>query len=256
MSSSCQGLQSFLEPPLVIEPRVLRLKLAPSQPDILNNNNISSSSHNNVESGGWTFLQSLAENQHVYKDEPYNPPNSKRGSSVLSEKSLEMCTESLGSETGSDTSDEMALLSSEIPENYIESGIKHSRFQRETSRNYSFPPPLTSISRGGSNVQMRRHREDGRLVLEAVSISNSSLAYFQAERINGCLRLHLVRDSNEAEDEEEEEFEEEEEDFNEGEEEEKKGNGGGEKLTRLSRCKEGGSGNKKMLNWEPLWVAT
>ncbi|XP_065864392.1 protein FANTASTIC FOUR 1-like [Euphorbia lathyris] len=257
-STSYQGLQSCLEPVFVAEPRVLRLKLAPPQ------TNISPDNNNNVETGGWTFLQSLAEKkqpQPLYKDQPYNPPYCKRGTSVLSEKSLEMCTESLGSETGSDTSDDMALLSSD---NYIETGLKYSRLRDTTrmSRSSSFPPPLTSIS-SSSNVQMRRRRESGRLVLEAVSVSNSSQPYFQAERIDGRLRLHLMKDCEEEEEEaeeaEEEEFEEEEE---EEEEKENGENGGGEmgmeKLTRLSRCscKEDGSGNKSLLNWEPLWVAT
>ncbi|KAF2325179.1 hypothetical protein GH714_024907 [Hevea brasiliensis] len=164
---------------------------------------------------------------------------------MLSEKSLEMCTESLGSETGSDggeSSDEMALLSlSNVNHESLREKSKFRETKRMMSRSTSFPPPLTSIS-GSTTVQVRPHREGGRLVLKAVSVS-SCQAYFRAERIDGRLKLHLVKDCSPSHDPEEEKEEEEEslqepsvDEESEGEEdnweeeysEENSGNGGAE----------------------------
>ncbi|XP_021653143.2 protein FANTASTIC FOUR 2 [Hevea brasiliensis] len=296
-SSYCQGLQSCLEPARrQMEPCVLRLKLAPPKYNISlcpppegksfvpDSDGNSKSSNHNVDMGGWSFLQSLASNtsqctkEGTEKDKIYTPPNFKRSSSMLSEKSLEMCTESLGSETGSDggeSSDEMALLSlSNVNHESLREKSKFRETKRMMSRSTSFPPPLTSIS-GSTTVQVRPHREGGRLVLKAVSVS-SCQAYFRAERIDGRLKLHLVKDCSPSHDPEEEKEEEEEslqepsvDEESEGEEdnweeeysEENSGNGGAEmgmeKLPTPSRCKEGGSESKSLLNnWGTFWVAT
>ncbi|KAF2325169.1 hypothetical protein GH714_024814 [Hevea brasiliensis] len=146
---------------------------------------------------------------------------------MLSEKSLEMCTESLGSETGSDggESDEMALLSlSNVNHESLREKSKFRETKRMMSRSTSFPPPLTSIS-GSTTVQVRPHREGGRLVLKAVSVS-SCQAYFRAEQPS------VDEESEGEEDNWEEEYS-----------EENSGNGGAEmgmeKLPTPSRCKEG-----------------
>ncbi|KAG6774472.1 hypothetical protein POTOM_021825 [Populus tomentosa] len=117
-----------------------------------------------------------------------------------------MCTESLGSETGSEmseSSDDMAVLPLENM-NYETRETPKSREARRTSRSVSFPPPLSSIS-GSNNVRVMPHREGGRLVLEAVTIS-SCHAYLHAERTDGRLRLHLMNhcSSNNFDNEEEE----------------------------------------------------
>ncbi|KAJ9171954.1 hypothetical protein P3X46_015249 [Hevea brasiliensis] len=300
-SNYCQGLQSCLEPArLQVEPRVLRLTLAPpksnisrcSPPEVKSfvphSDGDSKSTNDNVDMGGWSFLQSLDINtapstrETTEEDKIYIPPNFKRSSSMLSEKSLQMCTENLGSETGNDggeSSDEMALLS--LSNINHESPREKSKFRgsrRIMSRSASFPPPLTSI-RGSTSVQVRSHREGGRLVLKAVSVS-SCQAYFHAERIDGQLKLHLVKDCFPTHDDTEEEEdkvaaveEESVDEASEGEEdaevdnwkaelsEENSGNGGGEmemeKLPTPSRCKEGGRGSKSLLNnWRTFWVAT
>ncbi|CBI32338.3 unnamed protein product, partial [Vitis vinifera] len=78
------------------------------------------------------------------------------------------------------------------------------------TRSTSFPPPLTSISsRGGGGLQVRPHREDGRLVIEAVAIP-ACHSYFHADRSDGRLRLQLLKDcfqncNNEATKEEDDE---------------------------------------------------
>ncbi|KAF3436304.1 hypothetical protein FNV43_RR23396 [Rhamnella rubrinervis] len=342
-SSVCQGLQSCLEPRLV-EPRVLKLRLAPPPTKLKSSNsskpfvsnfdpleesqnelkNTSSSNKLDANNGGWSFLQALSNTSESGKTEKvYVHPLVKRSSSLLSKESLEMCTESLGSETGSDVSEssynsEIALLSVEN-EKFPTTTTRQSSRLREVwsppppkkrlNRSTSFPPPLTSIS-GSVGLQVRPHREEGRLVLEAVTVS-SCRTYFHAERADGRLRLRLVNnfppnyDNDDAENQEVEEEEEEKEeemgmsigadeeqvveaegvDENEsaenennevchGEEEEEEeigegcwgemeGNSGNvrgemgmEKLSRPSRCKDGGCGKKRLMNWEPFCVAT
>ncbi|XP_022769526.1 protein FANTASTIC FOUR 4-like [Durio zibethinus] len=150
-SSVCHGFQSCLEPRLV-EPRFLWLKLAPpktnfpgstvSTPCFNNpsptepkpmphnqekNTTISNNKNNgndcklignqNIDMGGWSFLQALANSKDSTEhDKVYLDPLVKSSASTLSEKSLQMCTESLGSETGSEvseSSDDISLLSLE-----------------------------------------------------------------------------------------------------------------------------------------------
>ncbi|CAO2825063.1 unnamed protein product [Amaranthus hypochondriacus] len=169
---------------------------------------------------------------------PYVHPLTKRSTSSLSEKSLEICTESLGSETGSDgfsysSSSEGEDLSDKeqdkeetIKEEYsisircnnaemgnfkYSSPNKRSSMMAPPSRP-SFPPPLPSLSHrdDGSNLHIRSHRQDGRLVVEAVSVPNNNC--FRAQRQDGRLLLTLAinknggnEDENRVEEEEEKE---------------------------------------------------
>ncbi|KAJ8899454.1 hypothetical protein K2173_018428 [Erythroxylum novogranatense] len=278
-SSYCQGLQSCLEPTRLVEQRVLKLKMAPLTFNI-SGSTADNKSHTNVDNGGWSFLQCLATktSQTSEGDKVYTPPNVKRSHSSLSEKSLDMCTESLGSETGCGASEitiEMTLVSLENS-NYHARERSKLREERRNKRSSSFPPPLTSIS-GSTAVQVKPHREGGRLVLKAVAVP-SNHTYFHVERSNGRLKLHLMKhcyqgysnnehgEASEEEEEEEEEAYDEEEITNcdvEDEDEDEDGNNGNAademgmgKLPSPSRCKEGGSGNQSLLNWEPFWVAT
>ncbi|XP_074289618.1 uncharacterized protein LOC141614768 [Silene latifolia] len=169
---------------------------------------------------------------------PYVHPLVKRASS-LSEKSLEICTESLGSETGSDgfssplsdhgeeheVVDEEYIVENVIVRNndYVDVGNKCSyNYQVKNNKKVnnnngngngygvvkSFPPPLLSLAHrdDGSNVEMRTRRQDGRLVVEAVSVPSRNC--FRARREDGRLLLTLTND-NDNEDDEEEEFEDE-----------------------------------------------
>ena len=333
-SSVCQGLQSCLEP-LIIEPRASKLKLAPPKPNFSEsfrlsprhclpcsdlrkpeeqpvneeNNNRSSKGvddvdlegHKNGKLGGWDFIQALTNTSNTYKEafdneKAYVHPLMKSSTSmILNQKGLEMCTESLGSETGSYTSksnDEdplLALKSGKIftarePSKEPEIGVTG-----KMNGSRSFPPPLSSIS-SLDCVQVRPHRVGGRLVIKAVSVGTCH-TYFHAERGDGRLRLRFLKgcsqnfDHEDDEDDGEDEFFEEVEDFEGGEEEEeddyyedcdeddgdslywcediegKSGNVGVEigieKLQRPTRCmKGGGHGGNSLLNWETLWVAT
>ncbi|CAK9147068.1 unnamed protein product [Ilex paraguariensis] len=237
MSASVyQGLQSCLEPRLV-EPCVLRHKMSPpksnfyqstpwpQKPNVLrpeenkeNSHNDNSSNSNNGgvdgeskskngDSGGWSFLQALTNKSYNFKEgngpngndtqKVYVHPLVKRSSSTLSPKSLEMCTESLGSETGSDNSESMDQLSSLSLETENFRGLQRSNsreFSKKLNRSGSFPPPLTSIS-GSDGVRVRPYREGGRLVLKAVSVPSCN-GHFQADRVNGRLRLSLLKDNS------------------------------------------------------------
>ncbi|KAH7863141.1 hypothetical protein Vadar_013834 [Vaccinium darrowii] len=135
---------------------------------------------------------------------PYVHPLVKRSTSALSEKSLEICTESLGSETGSDVfssyaPSETGDAEEDKEELQQQQQLESQHFDREESRatksNYSkkvspkpFPPPLPSLARcDGPALHMHSHRENGRLVLEAVSIPSQN--YFHAQREDGRLVL-------------------------------------------------------------------
>ncbi|XP_065027765.1 protein FAF-like, chloroplastic [Musa acuminata AAA Group] len=156
---------------------------------------------------------------------PYVHPLVRRSSSSLSQKSLEICTESLGSETGSDDffsfMDDLPLLDDKEKEEetkYVhekqdaaaeageviaaERGERSPRGKELTSVNYhcsisrrspprSFPPPLPSISRrDGPCFHMRPHRCDGRLVVEAVPVPPQN--YLHARRVDGRLVLSFI----------------------------------------------------------------
>ncbi|XVF72417.1 hypothetical protein PTKIN_Ptkin12aG0119700 [Pterospermum kingtungense] len=318
MSSSVrQGLQSRLEPSLEsrflrlklappqtnfpgsIAPTLCFTNPAPTEPEpepmpmpyneetnpIISNDNKNNNSsdckligNQNIDMGGWSFLQSLATaKDSTEHDKVYVQPLVKSSASTLSEKSLEMCTESLGSETGSEVnekSDDIALLS---PETMVFNPPKprESVVTKKMSRICSFPPPLTSIS-GSSGVQVKSHREGGRLVIQAVTIPPCH-SYFHAERSEGRLRLSLLKEAAPMFEEEEDQEEDEHDDVvyyeenGEGEEEDgsyrggediegNSGNDGSEigtgKLPRPSSCKESGRGRKGLLHWEPFLVAT
>ncbi|EOY33280.1 Chaperone DnaJ-domain superfamily protein [Theobroma cacao] len=178
---------------------------------------------------------------------PYIHPLVKRSASSLSEKSLEICTESLGSETGSDgfssyppseTGDmeEDKEEDQELQQQKQERVAQLNSFDGEEPRivkyNYdvgkksphrSFPPPIPSLSRiDGASVRMKTHRDNGRLVLEAVSMP--SLNNFLAQRQDGRLVLtfanttpseaeSMVNEVMNVEEEEEKEVEDLEEEF-------------------------------------------
>ncbi|KAJ4971463.1 hypothetical protein NE237_004562 [Protea cynaroides] len=162
---------------------------------------------------------------------PYIHPLMKRSKSLLSQKSLEVCTESLGSETGSEG---FSSYPSSETSNFEDKSAEEEQSTKETeelssqtvtlvkekeelegtrkSLPRSFPPPLPSLARReGPGFLMQSHRRDGRLVLEAVPVA--SYNYFQAERHGGRLRLNFINkasaESMETDDDKEEEEEEE-----------------------------------------------
>ncbi|KAF7850060.1 hypothetical protein BT93_L5908 [Corymbia citriodora subsp. variegata] len=287
-SSVCQGLQSCLEP------RVLSLKLTqrgPSADSDAAAKMKTATAQPGTDAVTWSFLHAFAHVEEKCEGEGeqgavYVHPLLQRSSSFLSDRSLEMCTESLGSETGSDVGDGEAPLLSPRGGGDHRLAVRPAR--KKLSRSGSFPPPLTSVG-GSTGVQVRSRREGGRLVVEAVAVS-SRCSFLQVERSHGRLRIRFSEESNgpetEAEEEEEEEeekaeseeLEEEEEqeatvrvegedsDYEEFEEEEEgegmEGNTGfvGGEIGKgtcsrpsMRWCKEGAA-----MNWnpKPCWVAT
>ncbi|XP_050386621.1 protein FANTASTIC FOUR 1-like [Argentina anserina] len=186
----------------------------------------------------WSFLQAFTTviqnpKTETETEEVYVHPLDKRSALVLSPRSLEMCTENLGSETGCDeSSDDMSfplLQSSDIPvlsleaektptfsaseESIVETprlsetDPSPKRLVRRVNGRNNFPPPLTSLS-DSNGVQLLPRRESGRLVLKAVHVTSPG-HYFEAERGDGRLRLRLLMDmplnSEEVEEDDDEE---------------------------------------------------
>lgn len=271
----CPGVQSCFEH-LAFEPYGLEHKINQPKPNqwpeiplILENqnerqekinnknktpSNNSDQKNNTGDASAWNIIESLSnKNEKANQDENvYVHPLVKKPSS-LSLKSLEMCTESLGSETG----DEFSLsLSPKTNEEYRQMWrLKYEMSTKKVSGSTNFPPPLSSIT-GSDSVQVTPHREGGRLVLKAATGSPCS-SYFQAERVDGRLRLCLVEDNYESDGEYELQAEEEE--YDDDDENENSENFMcemeiGDRLVPR-RCKESGHENKGMPNWEPCWVA-
>lgn len=235
-----------------------------------------------ADSRGWSVLQALANNCNNTKahdtenEKAYVHPLAKRRSSRLSEESLRMCTESLGSETGSTDAegyqDEFAVLSAVSEYGAKEKGSKLLGFRgsKKMNSNPTFPPLLTSIT-GSSGVQVRPHREGGRLVLK-VSTVPSSRGLFHADRSDGRLRLRMVHEEGIGEEGEEaveeeafeteaaEEVDEETSDDSFTDEDMEEHSGGfrdeiGREATlpAPSRCIVGERGSKTLTNWQPFW---
>ncbi|KAK7375227.1 hypothetical protein VNO78_35920 [Psophocarpus tetragonolobus] len=145
----------------------------------------------------WSSILSQKTNEETSKltTTPYVHPLVIRSKSCLSEKSLEICTESLGSETGSDgfSSYSPSETEEEKEEKEEEESVEiiHEKELQAPKYDYaakkywprSFPPPLPSL-------HMRSHRDNGRLLLQAVSVPSQN--YFWAQRENGRLVLTIA----------------------------------------------------------------
>ncbi|KAI3860669.1 hypothetical protein MKX03_025575 [Papaver bracteatum] len=173
---------------------------------------------------------------------PYVHPLVKKSKSCLSLRSLEICTENLGSESGSDghppsnislsdTEEEHEDINEEGEEAIQEVVVEETKtpelvkvdIKEVVIMNYSkkpsppslaprsFPPPLKSLSKPGvvGGIQMKTHRKDGRLVLEAVSVPTSQHC-FNSQRQDGRLVLTFaspISESRSFDDNEEDVFE-------------------------------------------------
>ncbi|XP_060201037.1 protein FAF-like, chloroplastic [Lycium barbarum] len=141
---------------------------------------------------------------------PYIHPLVKRSTSSLSEKSLEICTENLGSETGSDGfSSYSPSENGDVDEDKDEQQqqqycsqsfeelrvVKYNYSKRSSSFPKSFPPPIPSLARGDNkpSLHMQSRRQDGRLILEAISIPPRN--FFHAHRHESRLLLTFVDNS-------------------------------------------------------------
>lgn len=156
----------------------------------------------------WSSILSQKKDEMSNLQTPYIHPLVKRSTSSLSEKGLEICTENLGSENGSDgfssyTPSENGDVDEEKDYHHQQQEEYNSQFFEElrvikynhNKRSSSFPPPIPSLARGGNkpSLHMQSRRQDGRLILEAVSIPPRRL--FHAHRHDGRLLLTLVDNS-------------------------------------------------------------
>ncbi|KAI3869953.1 hypothetical protein MKX03_006415 [Papaver bracteatum] len=224
-SMLCEGLQSCFEPRFV-EPQIkmapltkpffFELATAAAAPtstktvtqELRNKKNEDVECNTKKTKCGWSLIESLTDsssqtlkNDVKEKDQtPYVHPLVKRYSSRLSDKSLELCTESLGSESGSDIGEDTDFYYSSSSDTESEKSvtqkIRHNwstvSSNKRVSSSGSFPPPLTSIS-GSNSVQVKTHRENGRLVIKTVAAPRPQ-TYFQAERRDGRLTLRFTKE--------------------------------------------------------------
>ncbi|XP_027913084.1 protein FANTASTIC FOUR 3-like [Vigna unguiculata] len=140
---------------------------------------------NNQAYANWTNIQALSTApKEITSVDTYLKPSSLR----LSPKSLELCTENLGNETGSDIIESgielLSSHSSECGEGEVGVAMIREKQKRKAREGRSFPPPLTTIT-GSETIRVRPHREGGRLVLQLTKVPSS----FRAERSPGRLRL-------------------------------------------------------------------
>lgn len=280
-----QGFQSSQ----LDEPRALRLRLSSPNPHFsqpfglalkshfLDSSNAEDTRNRNVDkpaassgpdSSGWSFLQSLSSGSSSSlskttsseKEKTYvQRPSSCR---TLSDESLALCTENLGSETGSEVTDVEDLFSlslSDVQTKKPEETTTETRTLKGRKRDVSpsdLPPPLTSM-RGSQCIQISPHREDGRLVMTAIKAPPSNRC-LRADRSNGRLRLSILRDSDEFVENEEETIESEEnEEYEEEEEEDEEDEVMDMRNVQISRrCVDGDRKNRGLPNWESFCVAS
>jgi hypothetical protein len=198
---------AWLRPAELYKPEVLVADDRPARVDIWNA--IQAGVDDNIK---------VAAAKKAAVSKPYVSPRVRRS---MSQKSLEICTESLGCETGSgdftaslDAVDMSTFFGSPLPTAPIEaeeSFWQHSAaYSDEKSEvkddlvavNYhcsggrrsprrSFPPPLPSMSsRDGTCLKMCSSRQDGRLIVEAVVVRPRG--YLQANRQDGRLCLSFI----------------------------------------------------------------
>ncbi|VVB07051.1 unnamed protein product [Arabis nemorensis] len=193
----------------------------------------------NANVSGWSFLQFLSETKHIVQNReddtnktPYVHPIEKRPVAKLS---LEMCTESLGTENGSESGDEISLLAIEATNmSMIPLTTKPDKVTDFTVRENIFPPPLNFSVNYSRMVKL--YEEDGRLVVQAIRVCSPPRC-FVSERREGRLRLCLLSQDGDKE------FEENESEFR----------------RSRRRCNENGHEAKTMRNWnqqQQFWVAT
>ncbi|KAL8105167.1 hypothetical protein AgCh_029096 [Apium graveolens] len=195
----------------------------------------------NLDSSAWIFLQNLPNSSQPKVSNSFSSPR-------LTERSLELCTENLGNETGSDTSESTILETrNEKPSREVHQQHIRKISSAKKANSLSFPPPLTTI-RSSNLYQVRPCREEGRLIIKVVEAASVGTC-FEAHRSHGRLQLRISKDcmqevgSEIQEDDVEEEVEDEESVVNkevDGNESDGEVDMGMENVGRPHRCKESG----------------
>ncbi|CAH9088407.1 unnamed protein product [Cuscuta epithymum] len=174
---------------------------------------MSSSMNDNCSGGGWSFLvEELQADAAAGEVAHVQPRRMKRSLSTLSSKSLEMCTEGLGCETGFGITQSMDDLlgnpapapeGSSAPPPTMPAGRPPVMIaSRKFNRTKSFPPPLSSAKdqqREDGVKMLLRRREGGRLVVTAVCLTRPD-SFFRENRSGGRLRLSFKMGAADLED--------------------------------------------------------
>jgi hypothetical protein len=138
----------------------------------------------------------------------------KKSKNYLSENSLNICTESLGSETGSNDFFSYYTSSEDNDLDNVD-GEKLNKNVYKVKKPHYFPPPLPSLTSQSQHcksqpLQMRPHRDNGRLFLFLQVVSVPSHNNFFAKRQNGHLILTFANNDDDDDDNDDDEFEEDE----------------------------------------------
>ncbi|KAL2463794.1 Uncharacterized protein Fot_53450 [Forsythia ovata] len=187
----CQNLVSCFEQSQHVETASLKLKVAPPPPpnpvefSTLGSDYIPEVKEN-LETTCWSSLQNLSSTSPQSakeNDSPYIHPFDKKSlfSKTSENISLELCTENLGSESGTDSSD-CSIFSNSYSslQNEPEKPKQESRnFNKAANSSRSFPPPLTTISGGSNSLQVRRHCDGDRLIIQAAVDVEMGMEKFQ-----------------------------------------------------------------------------
>ncbi|CAH9132385.1 unnamed protein product [Cuscuta epithymum] len=173
---------------------------------------MSSSMNDNCSGGGWSFLVEELQADAAGEVAHVQPRRMKRSLSTLSSKSLEMCTEGLGCETGFGITQSMDDLlgnpapapeGSFAPPPTMPAGRPPVMIaSRKFNRTKSFPPPLSSAKdqqREDGVKMLLRRREGGRLVVTAVCLTRPD-SFFRENRSGGRLRLSFKMGAADLED--------------------------------------------------------
>uniref|UniRef100_A0A3Q7H303 FAF domain-containing protein n=1 Tax=Solanum lycopersicum TaxID=4081 RepID=A0A3Q7H303_SOLLC len=167
---------------------------------------------NKTSNDVWSSILNQKNEESSTLPPPYIHPLLKKSSSSLTDKSLEICTESLGSETGSEIisldhhhhhlQKQQQVKEELSPQTFEEFPVVKFHHNKKSSSPLlpkSFPPTISSLAAEDNkpSVHMQSHRQDGRLILEAVSVPPQN--HFRVERVDGRLLLTLITTSSEIE---------------------------------------------------------
>lgn len=210
----CHGLQSFFDP---LQANSEAIKLLPACDSSDYPDSVFNGSH------GCNSLNFLS---NPSKESIFPPPAISTKQILVKSFNLDMCTETLGCETGA--------MCSSYDQFEIASAKKKKKMEVTKQRSAPPPPPLTTLS-GERRLSLRRKQGGGRLMLFPFKPS-----VIEAERSGGCLKLRFFRREgmNKTERGREVKEEEEEEEEDGVEESGSFENGGGEKHKQVGRCKE------------------
>jgi hypothetical protein len=140
----------------------------------------------------WNMIQAQKPPAPKQARPPYVHPLVRRSSSLLTQKSLEICTESLGSETGSDGFSDADGSSTDRSCPGSDDDEREEAVAPRAAPPRAFPPPLPTLARRKveSTMEMRQERQGGRLLVKVVPVPSSTL--FRAQRRGGRLLLSFA----------------------------------------------------------------